>query len=642
MQIPFLTFHRLILLLLILALAAGPLTAGSGVTAQGPLPYQDPALPIAERVEDLLSRMSLDEKIGQMVLIEKNSMRLGDITRYGIGALLSGGGGYPVPNTPEAWADMVGDFQAFALQTRLGIPLLYGVDSVHGHNNLWGAVIFPHNIGLGAAGDPALVERIGRATAVETAATGIYWNYAPVLAVPQDIRWGRTYEGYGEDPALVAALGAAYLRGLQGEDLAAPDTILATPKHFVGDGGTTWGTPTTAGYLLDQGITEVDEATLRAVHLAPYLDAIDAGAMSIMVSFSSWGGLKMHAQRYLLTDVLKGELGFQGFLVSDWAGISQVDDDYYQALVTAINAGIDMNMVPGNYTGAIALMRQAVQSGDISEERIDDAVRRILTVKFMLGLFEHPYPEPSLLAEIGSAEHRALAREAVARSLVLLKNDDETLPIPVQTPVILVGGVAAHDVGVQSGGWTVEWQGIVGIDLPGTSIVEGIATSASAETAIYYDPRGWFANLADSAGNPLYAPYCVAVVGEPPYAEGLGDRADLALFDYDRAMIERLRGRCERLVVVIVSGRPLIVTDDLDDWDALVAAWLPGSEGQGVADVLFGDQPFTGRLSYSWPRSMDQVPLDMLLASEEGPLFPYGFGLEYPIVEETPAPTPAD
>jgi beta-glucosidase len=592
--------------------------------------YKQADLAIADRVADLLERMTLAEKVGQMTLVEKNSIVEGDIAQRAIGGLLSGGGGYPDTNTAEAWAEMVDGFQEYALASRLGIPMIYGVDAVHGHNNVNGAVIFPHNVGLGATGDPALMERIGRATAVEMIATGIYWNYAPCVAVTQDIRWGRTYESYGEDPDLVSALGAAYIRGLQGDSLAAPDTVLATPKHFVGDGGTAWGSSTTPGYQIDQGVTEVDEATLRAVHLPPYVAAIEAGAKSIMVSYSSWGGMKMHAQEVLIADVLKGEppegLGFDGFVVSDWGGIDQITDDYYEAVVAAVNAGIDMNMVPYEYGRFIDTLIEAVESGDVALDRIDDAVRRILTVKFEMGLFDHPFSDESLLAVVGSEAHRALAREAVSKSLVLLKNDDTTLPLSKETPSINVAGLGADDIGMQCGGWTIEWQGETGDITPGTTILEGIQSTVSANTAVEYDPFGHFEGPAG---------VCVAVIGEEPYAEGQGDSDILSLTIADKRMLRRLPDQCDRTVVVLLSGRPLIVTDYLDEWDALVAAWLPGTEGHGVADALFGDVGFSGRLPYTWPRTVDQLPLGALKESGQGPLFPCGYGLTTGNGEET-------
>ena len=383
------------------------------IPAKGSCYTKDMSVAIEQRVEKLLACMTLDEKIGQMTQVEKNSIKPGDITKYFIGSILSGGGGSPAGNnTPEGWAAMVNGFQEQALATRLGIPLIYGADAVHGHGNLYGATVFPQEIGLGAANDPSLVEKIGQATAEEMIATGVTWNFAPVVAVPQDIRWGRTYEAYGEDTTLVAKLGAAYIEGLQSQPAGfnneAGDSIyvLATPKHFLGDGGTKFGASTQnimKSYLLDQGDMQVDEATMRALYLPPYKAAVDAGAMSIMVSFSSWNGVKMHAQKTLITDILKGELGFTGFVVSDWGGIDQINPgDYYKSVVTAVNAGVDMNMVPYDYFRFINTMKQAVDKGDIKPERIDDAVRRILTVKFMLGLFYHPTADPAMLATIRS------------------------------------------------------------------------------------------------------------------------------------------------------------------------------------------------------------------------------------------------
>jgi len=578
--------------------------------------YLDPQQPIEARVEDLLARMTLAEKIGQMTQVEKGSINPQAVTDYAIGSILSGGGGYPSPNTPAAWADMVNAYKVAALNTRLGIPLLYGVDAIHGHNNVRGAVIFPHNIGLGATRNAELVRRIGEATALEVAATSIEWNFAPVVAVPQDIRWGRTYEAFSEETALVTELATAYLEGLQGASLADPRTILATPKHFVGDGQTTWGSSTTENYMLDQGVTDVDEATLRAVHLPPYLAAIEAGAQSIMVSYTSWGGMKMHAQHYLITEVLKGELGFTGFVVSDWGAIDQITPNYYEAVVTAINAGVDMNMVPYDYQRFITTLTQAVERGDVSQERIDDAVRRILTVKFALGLFEQPMSDPALLDVVGAAEHRALAREAVAQSLVLLKNEVGALPIARDVSLIHVGGVAADDIGIQCGGWTIEWQGRPGEITEGTTILQAIEAAAGANTDVRFSRFGRFDTLADVG---------IAVVGEMPYAEGRGDRAELALTEADMAVIARLRENSETLIVILITGRPLILGDALDMADAVVVAWLPGTEGQGVADVLFGDVPFTGKLPFSWPASMAQVPLG---SSDEAPLFPFGYGLE--------------
>ena len=619
-------FHPLLLILLIFVACQQAVTTPSpqetAVAESTSLIYQDVNQPIADRVDDLLARMTLAEKIGQMTLVEKNSIRLEDITDQLIGALLSGGGGSPDQNSPEGWASMVDGFQQQALKTRLAIPLLYGVDAVHGHSNVKGTVIFPHNIGLGATGNPDLLREIGRITALETAATGIYWNYAPAVSVPQDIRWGRTYEGYSENSELVTELSQAYLTGLQGQTLNDVVTILATPKHFVGDGGTIWGSSTSGDYMIDQGVTTVDEATLRAVHLPPYQAAIEAGAMSMMVSYSSWQDTKMHAQAYLLTDVLRGELGFTGFLVSDWQAIDQINpDNYYESVVTSINAGVDMNMVPYDYNRFIDTLTTAVENGDVTNARIDEAVRRILTVKFALGLFERPFADESLLADVGSDVHRAVARDAVRQSLVLLKNEHNALPIAHDTPRIFVAGEAADDIGLQTGGWTIEWQGKPGNITPGTTILQAIENSVSPATTVRFNRFGRFDDTADIG---------IVVVGETPYAEGRGDTDNLSLTEADISRLERMRQHSNKLIVIIISGRPLIITDQLPLADAFVAAWLPGTEGQGVADILFGNYPFNGRLAYSWPRSMAQLPFDFANLPTTGcdaPLFPFGYGL---------------
>jgi beta-glucosidase len=504
--------------------------------------------------------------------------------------------------------------------------LLYGADAVHGHNNVRGAVVFPHNIGLGASRDALLVNRIGRTTALEALATGIHWVFAPAVSVPQDIRWGRTYEGFSEDTELVTQLGVAQLQGLQNSDgvadLAHPRTVLASVKHFVGDGGTTWGSNTTNDWIIDQGVTEVDEATLRAVHLPPYVAAIKAGARNIMVSHSSWGGLRMHAQKYLLTDLLKGELGFAGFLVSDWGSIDAIAPDYYTSVVTSINAGVDMVMAPYDGDRFITHLTRAVEKGHVSLARIDDAVRRILTVKFAQGLFEQPYGDDSLLPLVGSEAHRAVAREAVRKSLVLLKNDGNTLPLSRDASLILVAGQAADDVGLQCGGWTIAWQGQTGDITPGMTVLAGIRAAASENTTVRYSPAGKPGPSEDISTDAL-ADVGIVVLGEAPYAEGEGDRADLHLPDADLELLKGVRSRCKILVVVLITGRPLIITGQLPLADALVAAWLPGTEGDGVAQVLFGDYPFTGRLPYTWPRSMAQVPR----CQGDDPLFPLGYNV---------------
>lgn len=594
-------------------------------------------LPISDRVESLLARMTLEEKIGQMTQIERNSISPDAAARYGLGSILSGGGGYPPDNTPSGWFEMIRAYQEQALQTRLGIPILYAVDAVHGHNNLRGAVIFPHNIGLGATRDPELIRRIGWATAEELAVSGVHWNFAPTVAVAKDIRWGRTYESYSENTELVSRLAAAYVRGLQSDDHAA---VLANPKHFVGDGGTSWGTATmkfyiggiltdpsqspTSEFKIDTGDTQIDEAALRAVHLPPYVAAIDAGAQIVMASFSSWRGVKLHGHTYMLTEVLKAELKFKGFVVSDWGGLDHLAPDYYRAVVTGVNAGVDMSMVPYDYQRFISTVKQAVENGDISTRRIDAAVRRILRVKFAHGLFERPLPDPSSLPGVGSDAHRRLAREAVTKSLVLLKNEHRTLPLSKSLPLIFVAGDGADDIGLQCGGWTIEWQGGRGSITPGTTILQAIRAAVSSGAQVEYEPAGDFDRAIDDSGNPIVADAGIVVVAEPPYAEGFGDRADLSLPEADRCLIERMRRRSKKLIVILLSGRPMIITDQLPLADAFVAAWLPGSEGQGVADALFGDTPFTGKLSFTWPRSMDQIPVDPACTDA---LFPFGYGL---------------
>jgi beta-glucosidase len=615
-----------------------PAVAQPSPTAELPLAEScytsDPAASVDTRVELLLSCLTLDEKIGQMTQVEKNSLKSGDVTKYFIGSVLSGGGGSPAGNnTPAGWAAMVAGFQNEALATRLGIPILYGVDAVHGHGNLAGATIFPQQIGLGATREAALVEKIGRATAEEMLATNIPWNFAPVVAVPQDIRWGRTYEGYAEETSLVSELGVAYLRGLQtlpADTKVAPGQtlfVLGTPKHFLGDGGTKFGTSTQnimKPYLIDQGDMQVDEATLRALYLPPYQAVVEAGAQSVMVSFSSWNGLKMHAQKTLITGVLKGELGFQGLVVSDWGGIDQIDPaDYHQAVVTAINAGVDLNMVPSDYVRFISTMQEAVAKGEIQPERLDDAVRRILRVKFLLGLFEHPLPDPAWQATVRSPEHLELAREAVRKSLVLLKNESGTLPLAKDTASIFVAGRGAENLGMQAGGWTLEWQGKDGANMAGTSLLAGIKAAVSPTTQVTLQRGGNFEGQAEIG---------IVVVGEAPYAEGVGDSADLRLSSGDIAAIEKTRAHVKKLVVIVLSGRPLVITQQLPLAEAWVAAWLPGSEGQGVADVLFGDFPFTGKSPYSWPRSNEQLPINLNNSQgktgEAAPLFPFGYGLE--------------
>ncbi|MEA2632989.1 MAG: beta-glucosidase, partial [Chloroflexota bacterium] len=437
--------------------------------------WMDATRSVQDRVAALLGAMTLDEKIGQMTQVEKNSIDPATSATFGLGSILSGGGGYPSPNTPQAWYDMVDAYQRAALTTRLGIPILYGVDAVHGHNNVEGATIFPQNVGMGATHDAALVEHVCNATAREMNATGIRWDFGPVVAVPQDVRWGRTFEGYGEDSDLVSTLGVACIKGLQGSSLTAVDTAAATAKHFIGDGGTAFGTSTASGptgpYLLDQGVDQMDEATLLRLFLPPYKAAIDQGARIVMASFSSTTGGKVHGDRHLITDILKGQLAFTGFVVSDWAGVDQVvPGDYSASVAQAIDAGIDMVMVPTDYIRFTTTLKALIQAGTIKQDRIDDAVSRILRVKFEMGLFEKPMPAPGKESEVGSDADRALARTAVAESAVLLETSPNVLPIAASGTKVLLAGPGADDIGIQSGGWTITWQGSEGPITPGTTL----------------------------------------------------------------------------------------------------------------------------------------------------------------------------
>lgn len=600
------------------------LSACSGPTATAQVPsdalYKNAAAPVEQRVEDLLKRMTVREKIGQMTQIVKDVTHSGDIRDLTLGSVLSGGGGSPADNTATGWANMVDSYQKEALSTRLGIPMIYGVDSVHGHNNLKGATIFPHNIALGAAGDADLVKRIGVAVAEETAATGVLWTFSPCVAVGRDPRWGRFYESYGQDPVLVTALGSAFIQGFQSASTGTAAKTAATAKHFLGDGGTGWGTPTTNNYKIDQGDTKGDDAYLRSVLLPPYAQAVKDGVRTVMVSFSSWNGLKMHAQKDLITGILKKELGFTGFVVSDWAGMDQINPDYYTAMVTGINSGVDMNMVPYEAGKFMAVVEKAVAAKDISMDRIDDAVRRILRVKFEMGLFEAPLANRALASTIRSADHLALAREAVAKSQVVLKNLG-VLPLKKNAAKMYVAGNAANDIGIQCGGWTMSWQGKAGAITAGTTIVDGIKEKITGGEVIF----DAYANFEKADRKAV----CVVVVGETPYAEGVGDSETIALTPGSLEVIKKALAQFDKVVVVLVSGRTLVLDSSVEQAAALVAAWLPGTEGAGVADVLFGDVKPTGKLAFDWPKSVDQLPLGRFISGEQKPLYPVGYGLMY-------------
>ncbi|QNE19213.1 glycosyl hydrolase [Kribbella qitaiheensis] len=592
------------------------------------LPYLNSKLPVKLRVKDLLSRMNLAEKVGQMTQAERNALKSkSDIATYALGSLLSGGGSVPTPNTPAGWAAMIDTFQLNAQATRLQVPLIYGVDAVHGHNNVIGATILPHNIGMGATHDPDLSRRAGEVTSTEVRATGIPWDFAPCVCVVRDDRWGRSYEGISEDPALVKAM-ATVITGMQGKadgsQLAQSNHVLATAKHYVGDGGTTYGSSTTGNYKIDQGITEVTPQQLEAIHLDPFKTAVDLGVGSVMPSYSSvdiigddQGPVKMHANAALINGVLKHRMGFDGFVISDWQAIDQIPGDYPSDIRTSINAGLDMIMVPTNYPDFITGLTAEVTAGRVTPARVDDAVSRILTQKFKLGLFEHPYTDTSNRDQIGSAAHRTIAREAAAKSQVLLKNDGNLLPL-ASTSNIYVAGSNANDLGNQMGGWSITWQGASGNTTTGTTILDGIKQVAPTAT------------FSQDASAPLEGhDVGVVVVGEKPYAEGIGDVGNnghtLGLTDADKATVSKVCAAM-KCVVLIVSGRPQVIADQLGDIDAVVASWLPGTEGAGVADVLFGKRPFTGRLPVTWPRSEDQEPLNVGDAAYD-PQYPYGWGL---------------
>lgn len=634
---PLSTFHTVRMALLQPAVLMACLAAtASLVGCQGQVSQQKQFLAYDAQAKTILAKMTLDEKIGQMMQPDQGSLKTpDDIEKYCLGSLLSGGGSGPKDKSKynlAGWTDMVESYQQHALKTRLAIPLLYGIDAVHGHNNIPGATIFPHNIGLGCTRDPELVTKIERVTAEEVRATGINWVFAPCITVPQDERWGRTFEGYSDDPAIVSLLAPAAVRGFQGDSLSDPLSVVACCKHFVGDGGTSPGSASLQGaegatnVRLDQGDTRVDEATLRRIHLPGYIAAVNAGVGTIMPSYSSWNGLKMSANKYLLTDVLKKELGFEGFLISDYNAVDQINRaDFPASIATSINAGMDMVMMTEKYPIFFQDLKDLVNAGTVPMSRIDDAVTRILRVKLAAGLMDpnrSPLVDRKLQASFGSPEHRAVARQAVAESLVLLKNSKNVLPLSKMTAHIHVAGRGADNLGMQVGGWTVDWQGAMNRPIPGgTSILTAIKSTVGNRAIVSYSLDGTGAAGANVG---------IVVIGEAPYAEGAGDRADLSIADVDRTAIANMKSAGIPVVVILLSGRPMILGDTLDQSDALIAAWLPGSEGQGVADILFGDKKPTGKLSYLWPKTMDQIPVSATTRpNAEAPLFPLGFGLTY-------------
>lgn len=622
---------------------------------------------VEARIEELLSRMSLRQKIGQMIQTERMAITPGDVKENHIGSVLSGGGSAPGSNTLADWIEMNDAYweaSVYEDENHLSIPLLYGVDAIHGHNNVKGGTIFPHNIGLGATRDPDLLRRIAEVTAREILASGVEWTFAPTLAVARNMHWGRTYESYSEDPNLVSWYAKPFVEGLQGD--LKDDSVIACVKHWIGDGGTSYG--------IDQGDTAIDENELRKVHLPPYLPALDAGVLTLMVSFNSWNGDKCHGHKYLVTELLKNELQFQGFVISDWDGIDYLSDSYSEAIEKGVNAGIDMFMVSENWRGFAEHLRNHVEAGRVEEERIDDAVRRILRVKMAYGLFEKPRPAQRKWSghkSFGSQEHREVAREAVRKSLVLLKNENQTLPLKKEAN-ILVAGKNADDAGHQCGGFTIAWQGMSKTSQSEPAVAEdgtppGYAYSAGGalkgnvpgSTSIWHgikkvSPRAEL-SLDGSKADPDKHDVAVVVIGETPYAEGMGDvrRGDDVIVEMgskirglmkvlhpygssvvlnelhpeDLQTIKRITDKGIPVVTVLISGRPLIANEEIEASDAFVAAWLPGSEGQGVADVLFGDHDFTGKLSFTWQKHAEE---NFIVGDEDyRPKYPFGYGLNY-------------
>jgi beta-glucosidase len=578
------------------------------------------------QAQKLLAGMSLDEKIGQMTQADQMFLKsLDDIETYHLGSLLSGGDSDPkAGNDLGSWTDLYDNYQSRALKTRLRIPLLYGIDAVHGDNNVLGSVVFPHNIGLGCTRNPDLVETAARITAEEVRATGINWAFAPCLTVPQDIRWGRTYEGFSESPDVVKTLGPAAVRGFQRDKLDHPLAVLACAKHFAGDGGTAFGTglpkPRGERYPLDQGDVRLDEAKMRRIHLAGYLPAIQAGVASIMPSYSSWNGVKCSGNAHLLTDILKKEFGFNGFVISDYNALDQLPGNKKEQIAQSINAGMDMAMVPEKYREFFNTLKDAVNEGKVPLARIDDAVLRILRVKVAMGLMDSarsPLADRSLHKSFGSAAHRAVARDCVRQSIVVLKNENKVLPL-AKTARVHVAGKCADDIGNQCGGWTVTWQGKSGNIIQGTTILSAIRTAVGSAAQITYSQDG-----SGAEGSKIG----IAIIGERPYAEFQGDRTDLTLATEDVAVVDRLKSSGVPVIAILVSGRPLVIDAILGKADAIVAAWLPGTEGSGVADVLFGDHKPTGRLSFTWPRG-DSTSFARGDAGYQT-LFPFGHGLNY-------------
>lgn len=613
-----------------LSLAANPMQADVRWPAiQNPLTQSEE---LEAKIDTLLSKMTLEEKVGQMVQAEIRTATPAQTREFHLGSILNGGGSWPQRDalaSVQQWRELAQAYYEASMaspDTRSAIPILWGTDAVHGHNNLVGATLFPHNVGLGAINDTHLMTAIGRATALETAATGIDWTFAPTLAVARDDRWGRTYESYSEDPQVVARLGAALVRGLEGEnhaDVHHPEHILTTAKHFIGDGGTASGA--------DQGDTQVTQATLLARHAPPYYATLAVGTQIIMASFSSWQGDKLHGHKVLLTDILREQMEFDGFVLGDWNGHQYLPGCSITSCAASINAGVDMFMVPDHWRQFIAATLDDVANGRVSHARIDEAVSRILRVKLRAGLFAKDFEHLPDASVVGSTPHRALARDAARKSLVLLKNQvsGRTPILPLDpSKTVLVTGNGADNLARQTGGWTINWQGT---DNPAayyrgaTTIRQGIAAAVEAAGGTVTTNLRFKRKQAPD--------YAIVVFGEPPYAEGQGDRDHLEYAKLDKRThktMARLKKRGIPVIGVFLSGRPMVINTELKNSDAFVAAWLPGSEGGAIADALFGidDFDFSGRLAFSWPANTDQSPInheDDVYA----PLFPFGYGLTY-------------
>lgn len=580
--------------------------------------YMDKSLNTKERVSLLLGDMSLEEKVGQMMQGSREVVTNDDLTNLGLGSVLSGGGSYPGKNTLKDWNDMFIDFQDSAMSSKHKIPMLYGVDAVHGLALIPGAVVYPHNIGLGAANDPDLVFQMGAAVAEEMKLAKILWNFSPCVAVNSDPRWGRTYECFSSDPEIVSSLADAYLKG------QAEQGVAITAKHYVADGGTKFGTGE-GNFLIDRGDAVMAEETLRSIYLKPYEQLIQSGVKIIMASFSSYNGLKMHENKYLLTDVLKDELGFTGFVVSDWEAMNGLSgSSFEQNMIQSVNAGVDMFMEPYNYKEAFNAIINGVDNGDISIDRIDDAVSRILSVKFDMGLFEDPYMEQitQKVTDLGSEEYRNISKQLVEKSLVLLKNEHQVLPLKTGQK-IFVTGPAVDDMGLQCGGWGLEWQGIMDGNgkkvTEGTTILEGLKEYAQIYNLEIITDKDR-ANEAD---------VIILGIGEVPYAEFEGDTEDLSITGAkahpdNKKEIEFVHTLNKPVITLIVAGRNVLFNEYMNDWDSIVMCYLPGSEGDGITSVLLGETPFTGKLPMPYYNRVEDIE-----SANPELLYEVGYGLTY-------------